>query len=262
MTNHMQNITESIKPLKAQLINHDLYKYIESPDDLRIFTEHHIFAVWDFMSLLKNLQQKLSCVNVPWTPESSPEYTYFINEMVLTEEADINIKGERQSHFKMYLEAMQDIGASTHAINKFIEQIQHGTDVFLVISTSDLPESVKSFLIFTFNTIYREQSHQVASAFTFGREALIPDMFTEIISNIENRFPDDNISKLKYYFDRHIKIDADEYEPLAMELIGELCGNNSSKWKDAQTTAKNALEKRVALYDGILKRILYNKAIA
>jgi hypothetical protein len=262
MTNHTQRILQNIKPLKQQLLTHDLYKYIETPDDLRIFMQHHVFAVWDFMSLLKSLQQKLTCIEVPWTPKPTPEYTYLINEIVLAEETDTNLNGERQSHFAMYLEAMRDIEANTESILKFTEQIQHGTDIFLMISASQLPKSVKSFLIFTFNTIYHKQLHQVASAFTFGREELIPEMFTEIIVNIQDKSPEQNTLKLKYYFERHIEIDGDEHGPMAIKLIEKLCGNDTLKWDEVEQTAIKSLKKRLELFDGILKAILNHKAIA
>lgn len=262
MTNNSQRILQTTKPLRQQLLNHDLYKYIESPDDLRIFMQHHVFAVWDFMSLLKSLQQKLTCIEVPWLPKSSPECTYLINEIVLAEETDININGGRQSHFKMYLDAMVDLGVSTDKIEKFVNQIEHGTDIFLVIAASDLPKTVKSFLIFTFNTIYHKQLHQIASAFTFGREELIPEMFTEIIKNIQNKFPEQNTSKLKYYFERHIKIDGDKHGPMALELVEKLCANNTSKWEEVEQTALKSLEKRLEVFDGIKKAILNHRAIA
>lgn len=261
MRNHTQRILQNTKPIKQQLLNHDLYKYIETTDDLRIFTQHHVFAVWDFMSLLKTLQQKLTCIEVPWTPKPSPEYTYLINEIVLAEETDTNLNGERQSHFAMYLEAMRDIEVDSENILKFIEQIQHGTDIFLVISASQLPKSVKSFLIFTFNTIYNKQLHQVASAFTFGREELIPEMFTEIIGNIQDKSPEQNTSKLKYYFDRHIEIDAEEHGPKALKLIEDICGNDINKWNAVENIALKSLNIRKNLWNGIKNDILISKAI-
>lgn len=261
--NHLKDIQEKIKPLRDKILHHDLYHYIETPDDLRIFTQHHVFAVWDFMSLAKALQQELSCVNVPWTPSHvSSEYTYLINDIVLAEESDINWNGKRQSHFEMYTEAMRDLAASTTEISNFIEQIEHGTDVFLVISASELPKSVKSFLIFTFNTIYHKGLPDILSAFTFGREDLIPDMFTEIVENIWKKYPKEHVSKFKYYFDRHIQIDADLHGPMALELIEKYCGNDISKWQSAEKVALKALKKRLALWEGIKKEILIKKAIA
>lgn len=262
MRNQTQHILEHLEPLRQKLLNHDLYKYIETPDDLRIFTQHHVFAVWDFMSLVKTLQQKFTNINVPWTPNGNPNFTYLINDIVSAQESDLNKDGKRQSHFEMYLEAMDDLKASTSEILNFTEQIQHGTDVFLVISASDLPKSVKSFLIFTFNTINHKSIHDIVSAFSFGREELIPDMFLETIENIQQKFPEDDISKFKYYFDRHIEIDAKQHAPMAMQLIEELCRDDDTKWNSVEKTAEKALEKRLELWDGILKAIFNRKAIA
>jgi pyrroloquinoline quinone (PQQ) biosynthesis protein C len=181
---------------------------------------------------------------------------------VLAEESDINKDGTRQSHFEMYLEAMRDIGSSTKDINQFIGHIQHGTDVFLVIAASDLPKSVKSFLIFTFNTIYNKGLHQIASTFTFGREELIPEMFSEVIEQIQQKFPNENISNLKYYFKRHIEIDADVHGPMAINLIKNLCQDNNVLWNEVEKTAQKALKKRIKLWDGILTKIKTQKAIA
>lgn len=258
----VKEVLNRLEPLRDQLLNHDLYKYIETVDDLRIFTEHHVFAVWDFMSLAKVLQQKLTCVDVPWVPKPLPEYTYLINDIVLAEESDVNKDGKRQSHFEMYLQAMADIGASRKAINQFIDQIQHGTDVFLVISASDLSKSVKTFLIFTFNTIYSKDLHQIVSNFTFGREELIPEMFTEVIDQIQEKFPQENISNLKYYFERHIEIDADVHGPMAITLLRDICQDDENKWLEVEKISMKAMKKRIKLWDGILEKIMIQKAIA
>jgi len=261
--NRIKGIKKSIRPLREELLGHDLYNYIETPDDLRIFTQHHVYAVWDFMSLAKALQQKLTCVNIPWTPKNtSSEYTYLINDIILAEESDVNWNNKRQSHFEMYLEAMKDLQASTSEISSFVEQVKHGTDIFLIISASELPKSVKSFLIFTFNKVYHQDTAEILSAFTFGREDLIPELFTEIINNIQDRFPNENISKLKYYFNRHIEIDADEHGPAAIRLIENICGEDQMKWDAVEKTAIKSLKKRLKLWNGIKKNILTNKVIA
>ena len=258
----IRTLKDNLKDLRTQLINHRLYKEVETPQDLQLFMKHHVFAVWDFMSLLKSLQTQLTCTTSPWMPVGNPKHRYLINEIVLAEETDLNSYGERQSHFEMYLDAMQKAGASTAEVHELVSQVEHGTDIFLVIAKSDLPESVKEFLIFTFNTIKTGKAHEIAACFTFGREELIPDMFTSIIGEIQQNFPEEDLSLFKYYFDRHIELDEDEHGPMALELVSSLCGNDKQKWEEVELISKTALQKRLVLWDGISKEINYFKAIA
>ena len=103
----IKEINGSLEPFTNQLINHSLYKKISTPEHLKVFMEHHVFAVWDFMSLLTALQERLTKTTNPWLPVGNPETRYLINEIVLAEETDLNIHGKRQSHFEMYLDAME-----------------------------------------------------------------------------------------------------------------------------------------------------------
>jgi len=251
----IQEINTALQPQTNQLLNHPLYSKITSPEHLKCFMEHHVFAVWDFMSLLKALQEKLTKTTTPWVPVGNPELRYLINEIVLAEETDINLFGKRQSHFEMYLDAMDKSGANRRKIEYFLLQITHGTDVFLVIAASDLPISIKQFLKFTFEIVAEGKPHKIAAAFTFGREGLIPDMFTSIIKNIQQQFPEEDLKLFKYYFDRHIELDADEHGPMAYQMVEELCENDPIKKNEVEQVAREALESRIALWDGIEEQI-------
>lgn len=251
----IQEINSSLETQSKQLLNHPLYSKISTPEHLRCFMEHHVFAVWDFMSLLKALQVNLTRTTTPWVPVGNPELRYLINEIVLAEETDINAFGKRQSHFEMYLDAMSKSGASRLKVEDFIAQVTHGTDIYLVIAASNLPISIKQFLKFTFEIISEGKPHKIAAAFTFGREGLIPAMFTSIIKNIQQQFPEEDLKLFKYYFDRHIELDADEHGPMAFQMVEELCGKDPVKILEVQSVAKKALESRIELWDGILEEI-------
>ena len=251
----IKDINKALKPQVETLLNHSLYSKVRSPKELQVFMEHHVFAVWDFMSLLKALQQNLTKTTNPWFPVGNPETRYLINEIVLAEETDVNFYGKHQSHYEMYIDAMEKAGANTTKIHSFLDQVIHGTDIYLIIAASDLPWSIKQFLKFTFETISEGKPHKIASAFTFGREGLIPGMFTSIIGNIQKNFPEKDLQLFKYYFDRHIELDDDEHGPMAFEMIEHLCGKDTDKWQEVEAIAKQALDARIELWDGIEREI-------
>lgn len=250
-----QDINQSIAPLRDVLLQHPLYAKIKTPEDLNLFLENHVYAVWDFMSLLKALQQKLTCTTTPWFATPNTETRYLINEIVLAEESDLAPDGSRQSHFEMYLDAMQDCGADTVAVEHFLSEVASLHNIFVAIRKSNLHPDVKAFLDFTFNVIEEGKAHKIAAAFTFGREDLIPGMFTEMLRNFQQHFPEKNLDKLVYYFERHIELDADEHGPMAMKMIDGLCADDARKWQEALEVSKEALEKRIGLWNAIEEQL-------
>ena len=252
---NIQTINDRIQTQKEALLGHSLYKKVQSVSDLHHFLESHVYAVWDFMSLLKALQSKLTCTTTPWYATKNAEIRYLINEIVLAEETDLTLDGRHQSHFEMYVEAMESCGANTNHINLFLEDVFATQNIFVSIKKSNLHPNIKSFLDFTFRTIDEGKSHKIAAAFTFGREDLIPSMFTEILKNFQANFPETDLSKLIYYFERHIELDADEHGPMAMQMISELCGKDETKWAEVEETSIVALEKRIGLWDAIEETI-------
>ncbi|MDN3678139.1 DUF3050 domain-containing protein [Flavobacterium paronense] len=255
-------INEKIQSQKDILLQHPLYEKVKTMDDLHHFLENHVYAVWDFMSLLKALQSKLTCTTTPWIATQNPETRYLINEIVLAEESDLTLDGKRLSHFEMYVEAMQSCGAKTDELYTFLQNVVETKNVFISIKKSNLHPKIKAFLDFSFRVIEEGKAHKIAAAFTFGREDLIPNMFTEILKNFQNNFPKTDLSKLIYYFERHIELDADEHGPMAMEMITELCKDDVQKWNDVEEISILALEKRIGLWNAIEEKIEANLELA
>lgn len=256
-----QTINRSIQPYREQLLKHSLYNKIKNIEDLHSFLESHVFAVWDFMSLLKALQNKLTCTTTPWLPIGNPEIRYLINEIVVAEETDIDQEGNRKSHYELYLEAMDACGANTSIMKSFLEDVVSTRNIFVSIKQSNLHENIKEFLDFTFRIIEEGRPHQIAAAFTFGREDLIPEMFTAILNKFEQNLPEIDLSKLIYYFERHIELDADEHGPMAMKMIEELCEDDAKKWQEVEQVSILALQKRVGLWNAIEENILKKELV-
>ena len=259
--NSISYIESQTKLLRNKINNHSLYKNLSSIEDVKTFMENHVFAVWDFMSLLKALQSILTNNNVPWTPKGNGTTARFINEIVMGEESDLNENGEAKSHFEMYIDAMEQINANTNQIKKFISLLENKSTLKDSINMINLDPILRNFINFTFDVIKSEKAHCIASAFTFGREDVIPDMFLEIIQKSKTDSTDQRYSKLLYYLNRHIEIDGDEHGPISLKMVENLCGDDTKKWDEALDVAKLALKQRIKLWDLINRNINCNNDI-
>jgi hypothetical protein len=248
----IEAIEERIAPLRARLAEHSLYASIRTEEHLRTFMESHVFAVWDFMSLLKALQSRLTCVSSPWTPTKLPESRRFINEIVLGEESD-EFDGRFLSHFEIYLLAMAQSGASTAGVTELISRLET-IQVLEAVERTEIPEGARQFLRTTFELIESGKLHAVAAAFTFGREDLIPDMFRSLVRDLNERKPGSYATFL-WYLERHIEVDGEDHGPLSLRMVADICGEDDARWTEAADAADAALKARLALWDSVLARI-------
>lgn len=249
----LQEIQSRLAPLRAQLASHPLYSRIRAEGDLRAFMQAHVFAVWDFMSLLKALQSRLTCVSVPWTPSPWPESRRFINEIVLGEESD-SYHGRSASHFELYVEAMEEFGADTAPIRNLLQQIEQGA---FDVEFAGAPAAATRFVASTFALIESGKLHAIAAAFTFGREDVIPEMFRELVRDLDSRLSG-KLGKFVWYLERHIEVDGEDHGPLSLRMVADLCGDDPARWEQAAEAAESAISARLALWDGILSEIEAN----
>lgn len=244
------HIEARIAPLRARLTAHPLYASIRTPQHLRLFMQSHVFAVWDFMSLLKALQSQLTCTTIPWVPTRFPASRRFINEIVLGEESD-QFEGRSLSHFELYLEAMQQSGADTAPIRALIAAVGHTSFSASAIDASD---ATRTFVETTFRIIYSGNLAATAAAFTFGREDIIPDIFRNLVRDLNTQRAGE-FSKFIWYLERHIQVDGEDHGPLSLRMITDLCADDEVLWEQAASAAESSIQARLALWDGILADI-------
>tara|TARA_Y100001958_G_C21236601_1_gene563140 strand:- start:527 stop:1279 length:753 start_codon:yes stop_codon:yes gene_type:complete len=250
----MIETTTHLDEYRSVLVNHSLYNKINSIEAIQRFMETHVFAVWDFMSLLKRLQLELTCTSTPWIPVGNPITRRLINEIVFGEESDVDQNGQALSHFELYLRAMEDIGADTRAINSYIKQLKQGESWKKALVNSGASHAAIQFVHNTMDFVEHAPIHVVAGVFTYGREDLIPDMFISIVRELSEK-GHSGAQTLVYYLERHIEIDGDEHGPMALQMIEELCEGDNTKKQESVHAAKQALESRVQLWDAIAETI-------
>lgn len=248
-----------IAPLRERLAAHPVYHAVRSGQQLRVFMESHVFAVWDFMSLLKSLQRALTCVNVPWVPSPYAASRRFINEIVLGEESD-EYQHRPLSHFELYLEAMHELGADTAPIEGLLRSLREsaatGADWTLALEAglASAPEPAREFVRSTFHVIRHGSVAAQAAAFTFGREDVIPEMFRGMVREL-NAEREGRLATFVWYLERHIEVDGDDHGPLSLKMVADLCGDDEALWAEATAAAETALLARLALWDGVLTAI-------
>ena len=246
----IEYLQQEVATTRQQLLSNGLYGRLQTLADLRRFMEHHVFAVWDFMSLLKALQRELTCVQVPWVPTANAATRRLINEIVLEEETDYDPQGRPTSHFELYVQAMQECGADTAPIRRLVAAVAEGRTLSQALDAAGVPDTARQFVETTFGIIRAGKPHAIAAAFTFGREDLIPAMFRQLVGELRDRFPG-QLDTFVYYLDRHIQLDEEVHAPLAQQMVRELCANDPDRWLECQQVAVQCLEARMVLWDGI-----------
>ncbi len=242
-------IFDALTPYRNQLQQHALYDAIHSLDDLTVFMSYHVYSVWDFMNLLKYLQQQLTCTTIPWQPVQSAQNARLINEIVLEEESD-QIDGVSTSHFMYYVKALTALNA-TASVQPFLTDLNSGSVAYKdLISRSYLPVPVQSFLKFTYDCIESSPLHVVA-AFAYGRETLVPLLFEPLLK-IRNLDP--TVQAFIAYLERHIELDGEQHGKLAEQMVANLCQSDQD-WVIVKDTAIDSLKARLAFWDAIVAEL-------
>lgn len=248
---------KNILDYQDALNNHPVYAAVGTLRDLRVFMEHHVYSVWDFMSLIKYLQAKVAPATIPWMPGADPALVRFVNELVLEEESDLMPAGAdgqpvAKSHFELYCSAMEEIGADPSPVLAFVDAVQ-SQGVSKVLQTSRIPFPSREFMRATFAFIDTDKPHVVAAALALGREHIIPGMFRSLLKRIGINEGDAPV--FHYYLKRHIHLDGDFHARSSMQLVRTLCGENQTWLNEATTAARQAVTARLRLWDGVLQRL-------
>lgn len=251
-----QQDSDHLTTLRAELLDHPVYAEVASIADLRRFMEDHVFAVWDFMSLLKRLQQDMTCTRVPWFPADSARAARLINDIVIGEETDVGPDGSYVSHLDLYLRAMAEVGASTQQFDEFRSLARPGLPVGVAMARTDVPPHVQGFVAHTMALAHSGTTEEVLAAFFYGREDIIPEMFRRLLKTLRSaRHDNDPLRHFIYYIDRHIELDGDSHGPKGRELLEDLVADSPQRDRRALRAACNSIKARIELWNGTLAKL-------
>ncbi|QGW75381.1 DUF3050 domain-containing protein [Pseudomonas alkylphenolica] len=243
----MTTFESTLAHYKEQLSSHPIFAEIHSLPVLQRFMETHVFAVWDFMSLTKRLQQELTCVALPWLPPQDPKAARLINEIVLGEESDERLDQGHYSHFELYLDAMREVGASTQAIERFVSLQREGIGYASALQQAGASDAARQFVCHTLDIALNAPAHSVAAAFLHGRESVIPGMFQRILDDWG--ITGEQAPTFRYYLQRHIEVDAEDHGPAAEQLLARLVQDDPQREQQVYQAAIAAVQSRIALWD-------------
>ena len=246
-------IEQTIEQTRQRLLSHPIYASVDRIEHLQVFMKNHVFAVWDFMSLLKRLQKEVAGCDLPWLPPADANLARFVNEMILGEECDEDGQGGFSCHYELYLLAMTEVEADRKPIETFLCNLQVGMNPQLAFDGIDIPEKTQRFVQDNLQLAEAGRPHEVAAAFCYGREDVIPEMFSQLVGTLNSQ--GHRVERLMYYLKRHIELDGEHHGPLAQRLVMSLCGENMLKLQEAAESARKALELRIQLWDGVLESI-------
>jgi len=251
----LQNHKKKLASLKKRINKHPLFKNNLNENELKLFMEAHVFAVWGFMSLLKKIQKKITPQNIPWMPNINTKngLANFVNEIILGEESDYIDGIGYISHFEIYLLAMKNINANTNELKKFMKLMNNSNNIVSNLNKINIHKEVKDFLKHDLRIATSGSLAQLVGVFTLGREKVIPNMFKYILQSLND---DEKIEYLKSYLERHISVDGERHGPLSLSLLNSVC-NNPKSMCTAYSSAVTSLELRIKVWDRVYRQIRF-----
>jgi hypothetical protein len=248
-SDRIRDLERLVAAKRQALAAHTVFGQIRGMAELRTFMTWHVFAVWDFMSLVKRLQNDLTCTRTPWTPPASARAARLMNEIVLGEETDEAPGGGHLSHYELYLAAMGEVGARTELISSVVRRVQAGAGTNEALELESVDPAVRRFVQHTMSVSAEAPLIAVLGNFFFSREDMIPEMFKSLLE--QWGVEPSSVPMFVYYLQRHIELDGDTHGPAAQAIIDELLGDDENGRVLMLQAAASAIDERFALWDAL-----------
>ncbi|MEQ8473298.1 MAG: DUF3050 domain-containing protein [Marinoscillum sp.] len=260
----MDNIVKNIKKYSPKetdallqtvnnVVQHPVFKKLNSLDNVIKYSEFQIWCVWDFMSILKCAQNFIFNNDILWSPPSNPNAGSAFYKLIESEETDLGFRNDklnRASHFQSFILAMNQMGADTSGINNFLKFIQSGNSLEEALNKSSASEKTQEFLI-TNNQLINKSPLNALALMTLTRENIIPSVFNSLMNNIQKS---DKIEKFIWYHERHIHLDMVLHGKLSFFIFNEFF-NATDLIKESIEASILSLNARIQLLNEINNKL-------
>jgi hypothetical protein len=258
----IEQLTERLSPLILEINHHPLYRSINTVEHLQLFMEQHVFAVWDFMCLLKELHRQIVSTSAPWFPPKDALSANLIGSILVEEEGDVTEDGTYASHYDIYITAMKQVGADTTLIERLMNLLAKGVETECALEQLPVSRVAKDFVKTTFS-FFTLEVHELAAAFVYGREGVTAKMFMPLLDQLKNQMTASHgqkFSTLIYYFERHIELDEESHFPKAIQMLANLVDEDEYKLRQVEAAAVRALTARIHFLTGIQQSFMQEAA--
>jgi len=232
----------------ALVIEHPVYRLLTTVPSVVRFMELQVWCVWDFMFLAKAVQRAVGCYEVPWVPPRDCSLVATINAIVGSEEADMGPDGTYQSHFEIYVAAMRQAGADTGPVGRAVELVREGVSTDEALRRAGAPDASRAFVGETLELCVAA-AHVRVAALCIGREELVPQMFTAMLSSGVSEDP--RLGAFLWYVRRHVNLDSESHGPLSAKLFRRVVGLGRGQLQEAVEGGLRAVRARRRYLDAI-----------
>ncbi|KOY51772.1 DUF3050 domain-containing protein [Polaribacter dokdonensis] len=251
-------IIENLDSSSYQTCNLELYSSIENKKDVKSFMENHIFAIWDYMSLMRALENNLRDNSVPWFPSNNGKNLKILYKILDEEEYTIDASGSVKSYFEMYLEAMEEIGANTSDI---LNILSHSKTINLIDEALNLTGmNIESFYYtrFIYTIIKSQKPHLMAIVFALSKELVSKVLILEDFcrKDFSNKY-----DKTLFLINKLKAVNSKNYNSNAFKLASDFIGEDPQKLMEAKRAALNCVRYRDLHIEGIARSIQKQKAV-
>jgi len=215
---------QTLIKVSEDVINHPMFKKLNNIYNIKKYSEFQIWCVWDFMSILKQVQNFIFCNDILWLPPENPNAGAAFYRLIESEETDLGFKGgdlNRASHFQSFRAAMQELNADTKNIDNFLELIKTGKTLPEALNKSGASPQTKSFLL-TNNHLIKQSPYNAIALITLTRENFLPAVFKSLLSYVNEN---EKIELFVWYHKRHIYLDSVLHGPLSIQIFNEYFTN-------------------------------------